>query len=976
MVASVADRQSGGGRLLDGQQAGGASVFSPTDSLVAQCVSVPVRVALGDGHVGCVDVAFGRDHVAVIAQERSGRLHLYSWGANECGQLGHSDTRQRAEPELVAKLEHREPLHVACGLAHTACVTESGALYLCGAIVDGERADDDSDDDDDDDDVAGLGVRKPKRAADVVDVSVGGGNSTRRIVVRPVRSKLRNVIAISCGDRHVVALTKRRAVYSWGGGADGALGVGDERPRAKPSAVDAVPRHSGHRAERIACGAAHSVVITDDRHAFSWGQGRCGKLGMPDSVGNELLPKPLTALRNREVLDLACGGDFTVAIVSRPRPSVLLASRSSGEGMFTLANALDQLSKSHTELPDAAIASVDESATPARTGRRRRRHHKRSGSKSSSASSSAPALESTPLDLDDMSVSAETSGDEDNKLSLHDFRVKTFTKPSWCGVCDQFLWGLVRQGVRCSKCSLAAHHFCRNVDLSGVCPGRRQRTKTQASSSSASSPGSGAASSSNEDIGLLRKMRGVFHSSSSSSPLRRSPPPPSSLAKQRSDAPKKDGNNSKKESGAANDGNDDDDDSKLQLLASVAAAPVPMTAAPPVTLTATPARVPLAGELVFRDGEWVIMDDGAKVDDDDEQPSLPPSNSPAGSAIAGQDSRVDQLIRSRSSDHQAPLDGAIGDGADAMVSSSSLGDMPAAAAAKSSRANVKATVVTEDLAPEQRKRERVTTLMLLRAELDRLDTVMNSAQELVGDDAPTTLLAAPAATPTRLSPAAELAERDAAWRRASGRAPRQDSAAGGGGDAALSAPRSPRSSKRLMELEHQLDEMRREMYSLRQQLQNVWEIDADEVDMTMGEKLGEGACGEVWRATYRGQDVAVKILNKKVSSRLEADFDHELAILREFKCPYTVMFYGVCKKPHPCLVMEYAARGSLRRVLKLPRQREPLDWPNCINFAYQIAKGVHALHSWGNGIIHRDLKPLSMFFRVIKTFLLFSVDHD
>ncbi|KAJ2786453.1 hypothetical protein GGI15_001511 [Coemansia interrupta] len=43
---------------------------------------------------------------------------------------------------------------------------------------------------------------------------------------------------------------------------------------------------------------------------------------------------------------------------------------------------------------------------------------------------------------------------------MHDFNVTTFASPTYCTYCGGFLWGLAKQGVRCSKCRATAHKKC------------------------------------------------------------------------------------------------------------------------------------------------------------------------------------------------------------------------------------------------------------------------------------------------------------------------------------------------------------------------------------------------------------------------------------------------------------------------------------------------------------------------------------
>ena len=44
--------------------------------------------------------------------------------------------------------------------------------------------------------------------------------------------------------------------------------------------------------------------------------------------------------------------------------------------------------------------------------------------------------------------------------SAHPFELVTFTKPTYCALCKQFIYGLVKQGLRCALCGIAVHKKC------------------------------------------------------------------------------------------------------------------------------------------------------------------------------------------------------------------------------------------------------------------------------------------------------------------------------------------------------------------------------------------------------------------------------------------------------------------------------------------------------------------------------------
>uniref|UniRef100_A0A7N6AUS0 HECT and RLD domain containing E3 ubiquitin protein ligase family member 6 n=1 Tax=Anabas testudineus TaxID=64144 RepID=A0A7N6AUS0_ANATE len=58
---------------------------------------------------------------------------LFSWGRNDCGQLGLGDTTDRHTPTPVRHLNMKKTVHVSCGKDHTATLTKDGAVFTFGS---------------------------------------------------------------------------------------------------------------------------------------------------------------------------------------------------------------------------------------------------------------------------------------------------------------------------------------------------------------------------------------------------------------------------------------------------------------------------------------------------------------------------------------------------------------------------------------------------------------------------------------------------------------------------------------------------------------------------------------------------------------------------------------------------------------------------------------------------------------------------
>eukprot|EP01133_Synstelium_polycarpum_P008004 gene8004-9403_t len=124
----------------------------------------------------------------------------------------------------------------------------------------------------------------------------------------------------------------------------------------------------------------------------------------------------------------------------------------------------------------------------------------------------------------------------------------------------------------------------------------------------------------------------------------------------------------------------------------------------------------------------------------------------------------------------------------------------------------------------------------------------------------------------------------------------------------------------------------------------------DYKEIEIGNGIGGGGYGSIYKSKWRGLSVAVKVISEMSDG---SEFEKELEMHKELlHHPNIVHFVGFCVSPK-CLVLEYVEGGSLDKYLQDPQMSFSPEIR--LKMAYDIAKGMCFLHR--NEILHLDLKP-------------------
>ncbi|KAM8793430.1 tyrosine-protein kinase Fer-like [Eudromia elegans] len=124
-------------------------------------------------------------------------------------------------------------------------------------------------------------------------------------------------------------------------------------------------------------------------------------------------------------------------------------------------------------------------------------------------------------------------------------------------------------------------------------------------------------------------------------------------------------------------------------------------------------------------------------------------------------------------------------------------------------------------------------------------------------------------------------------------------------------------------------------------------------DVTLGELLGKGNFGEVYKGTLKDKTpVAVKTCKEDLPQELKIKFLSEARILKQYDHPNIVKLIGVCTQRQPIyIVMELVPGGDFLSFLR--KKKDDLKTKQLVKFSLDAASGMAYLES--KNCIHRDL---------------------
>ena len=251
-------------------------------------VAVATHCALGalaGADVCAVFVACGGAHTVALTSEDDGS-GVIAFGRNGSGQLGTGNLDSQSVPVRLASavLGGVRVVGCAAGNDFTHLVSDGGRVFAMGQNTHGQ-----------------LGTGDTNMVDTPTEIDAGHFDGVP-------------IAAVACGTNHVLALTRERKLYAFGGGSYGVTGLGHTDDATTPQRV--VGALAGARVVRLAAGYEHSCALADDGRVFGVGRG----VGVPAAgvQGTPLLLQGALTDTTVRALGVGCNGLHTVFTMGTP----------------------------------------------------------------------------------------------------------------------------------------------------------------------------------------------------------------------------------------------------------------------------------------------------------------------------------------------------------------------------------------------------------------------------------------------------------------------------------------------------------------------------------------------------------------------------------------------------------------------------------------------------------------------------------
>jgi uncharacterized repeat protein (TIGR02543 family) len=250
------------------------------------------------GYNAQIFTAVDGGHRHSIALDNLGRV--YTWGANNFGQLGNRTILDQTEPATISFNNLTKTDYITSVYArenNSFALSNEGHVFGWG-----------------DNRFLHLGVDTMSQANAPVKISF------------PNLTAEEKVIQIDPGENHVIALTNQGSIFVWGSNQYGQIGDGTTNNRAEPTRpMITTQLQANEKFIQVTAGGMHNHALTNSGRIFSWGSNETNELGDGTQI-NQSTPTPINfpinfsfLESNEKIISLSTGSYATLAMTNQGR---------------------------------------------------------------------------------------------------------------------------------------------------------------------------------------------------------------------------------------------------------------------------------------------------------------------------------------------------------------------------------------------------------------------------------------------------------------------------------------------------------------------------------------------------------------------------------------------------------------------------------------------------------------------------------
>jgi alpha-tubulin suppressor-like RCC1 family protein len=225
-----------------------------------------------------IEFSNGITHVTALSADGK----VYGWG-----QIETMPQNENFKPKLLSNLNGEKIKQICCGFSHSFALSESGKLFAWGSNKCGQ-----------------LGLGDKIYRSEPIQIS---------------GLRLESITEISSGSLHSMALTSSGQVFIWGfnnweNSNNGKINEmnNNNKNSSSPYLLN-VENNNGKVAviKKIVCGSHHSVLLSEERDIYTFGQNYCSQLGNGNKRHRN---NPGLIKLARKFIDIAASHHSTISI--------------------------------------------------------------------------------------------------------------------------------------------------------------------------------------------------------------------------------------------------------------------------------------------------------------------------------------------------------------------------------------------------------------------------------------------------------------------------------------------------------------------------------------------------------------------------------------------------------------------------------------------------------------------------------------